>query len=291
MTFANPIALPGTRKFVDTAFGRIAVQDVGSGPAALFVHGAMLNGDQWRHQLSGLSDVRRVIAPDSLGMGHTEARPDQPLGMNNQAAMLRALLDALQIDRVDLVGNDSGGGAAQVFAANNPGRVRTLALTNCEVDDYDEDAPASARLRAQVESGMLVKILRAASDNPAIGRKALAVAYEDVRALPDELVLGYLRPLVQSEERIRQLLRYFAATTKRDLVAVREQLRKLPAPTLVLWGTSDDFFDVKWARWLEVNLPDVTEVVELAGAKVFWPEERPDFLNAKLRAHWAAHGA
>src|SRR5580704_3029504 len=49
--------------------------------------------------------------------------------------MLREVLDALQIDRVDLVGNDSGGGSAQIFAALNPNRVRSLTLSNCDTHD------------------------------------------------------------------------------------------------------------------------------------------------------------
>jgi len=278
------------RKFVDTDFGRIAYVEAGSGPAALFVHGALLGGYQWRHQLAGLADLRRVIAPDSLGMGHTEACAGQPLGMKNQAAVLKALLDALGIDRVDLVGNDSGGGAAQILAANNPGLIRTLALTNCEVDDHDEEVPAAVRFRESVESGRVVRMLEAAAKNPAVGKKALGSAYEHARDLPDEAVLTYLQPLVQSPERIAQLLAYFRATTKRELIEVRALLEVMPAPTMVLWGTADDFFPVKWAHWLKAHLPHVTEVVELPGAPVFWPEERPAFLNDKLRAHWTRFG-
>jgi hypothetical protein len=40
------------------------------------------------------------------------------------------------------------------------------------------------------------------------------------------------------------------------------------------------------AHWLRDHLARVTEVVELDGARAFWPEERPAFLNDKLRAHW-----
>ncbi len=49
--------------------------------------------------------------------------------------MLKEVLDALKIDQVDLVGNDSGGGIAQIFAALYPERVRTLTLTNCDTPD------------------------------------------------------------------------------------------------------------------------------------------------------------
>ena len=49
--------------------------------------------------------------------------------------MLTEFLDALEIDQVDLVGNDSGGGIAQIFAALYPERVRSLTLTNCDTHD------------------------------------------------------------------------------------------------------------------------------------------------------------
>lgn len=278
------------RKWVDTDFGRIAYVERGSGPVALFIHGAALNGFQWRHQLAGLSDLRRVVAPDSMGMGHTEPKPGQPLAMKDQAAMFRALLDALDIDQVDLVGNDSGGGAAQIFAARNPQRVRTFTLTNCEVHDYDENSPAALRLRELIQSGGLIKTLQAAADSPAAGRAALAPFYRDVKRLPDEVPLTYFRPLVQSPARIEQMLGYFASTTNKDLIEVAPRLRELQAPTMVLWGTADDFFPVKWAYWLKDNLPRVDEVIEIEGAPVFWPEEEPELLNRKLREHWTRHG-
>jgi pimeloyl-ACP methyl ester carboxylesterase len=277
------------RRFVDTDFGRIAYVERGQGPAALFVHGAVLNGYQWRHQLAGLADVRRVIAPDSMGMGHTEIKPGQPLGMKQQAAMLRAFVDALGIDRVDLVGNDSGGGAAQIFAARNPERIRTLTLTNCEVHDYDENGPASQQLRQLIESGMLVKTLQAAAENAAVGKTAMAPFYIDAQRLPDEAVFAYVRPLVKSAARIEQMVGYFVATTNADLIEIAPQLRALPAPALVIWGTADSFFPLKWAYWLKDNLQRVEEVVEIEGAPVFWPEQRPELLNQKLRELWLRH--
>jgi pimeloyl-ACP methyl ester carboxylesterase len=275
-----------TRKFVDTSFGRIAYVERGHGPVALFVHGAILNGYQWRHQLAGLAELRRVIALDTLGMGHTELAPGQPLGLAQQAAMFKAFLDALAITEVDIVGNDSGGGAVQVFAANHPSYIRSMALTNCEVHDYDEHAPAFVSFRNGLESGALLKMMQAAVADPAVGRKAFANAYQRVADLPDDAFAAYLAPLIASPERIAQLRAYVAATTNRDLIEIAPRLRALQAPTLVLWGTSDEFFPVARAYWLRDNLPNVVEVVEVEGGRVFWPEEQPQLLNSKLRALW-----
>src|SRR5580693_911958 len=99
---------------VQLASGRISYAEAGSGPVALFVHGVLLNSHLWRHQLAGLADVRRCIAVDLLAHGDTEIDPDQDVSVTANAKMLREVLDDLKIDQVDLVGNDSGGGIAQI---------------------------------------------------------------------------------------------------------------------------------------------------------------------------------
>ena len=100
------------RRSVEIPSGRISYLDQGSGPVALFVHGVLLNSYLWRHQLAGLSDIRRCIAVDLLVHGDTEIAPDQDVSVTANAKMLKEFLDVLKIDQVDLVGNDSGGGIA-----------------------------------------------------------------------------------------------------------------------------------------------------------------------------------
>src|ERR1700724_1049973 len=124
-----------TIRSIETPSGRINYAEAGSCPVALFVHGVVLNKHLWRHQLSGLSDIRRCIAVDLLAHGDTEIEPNQDVSVTANAKMLREVLDALRIDQVDLIGNDSGGGIAQIFAALNPNRVRSLPLTDCDTHD------------------------------------------------------------------------------------------------------------------------------------------------------------
>src|SRR5207244_12418842 len=112
------------RHSVETASGRIGYTVQGAGPVALFVHGVLLNGHLWRHQLSQLSDTRRCIAVDLLAHGETEIAPGQDVSVTANALMLESFLDALSIDQVDLVGNDSGGGLGPIFPARPPGRLR-----------------------------------------------------------------------------------------------------------------------------------------------------------------------
>src|SRR5258708_13485086 len=108
------------RHSVQTGSGRIAYTEQGTGPVALYVHGVLLNGYLWRHQLADLSDIRRNIAVDLLAHGDTEIAPDQDVSVTANAKMLKEFLDALHIDRVDLVGNDTGGGIPPIFAPLYP---------------------------------------------------------------------------------------------------------------------------------------------------------------------------
>jgi len=95
------------RHSVDTSSGRISYLEQGKGPVALFVHGVLLNGYLWRHQLEDLSDIRRRIAVDLLAHGDTQIAPGQDVSVTANAKMLKEFLDALKIEQVDLVANDT----------------------------------------------------------------------------------------------------------------------------------------------------------------------------------------
>jgi pimeloyl-ACP methyl ester carboxylesterase len=71
-------------------------------------------------------------------------------------------------------------------------------------------------------------------------------------------------------------------------VRIEAALKELRAPTLIVWGTDDAYFDVTWSRWLAETIPGTRRRVELEGARIFFPEERFAELNRELREHWAA---
>jgi pimeloyl-ACP methyl ester carboxylesterase len=275
------------RRSVQTRSGSISYAEQGTGPAALFVHGVLLNGYLWRHQLADLSDVRRCIAVDLLAHGDTEMVPDEDVSVTANAKMLKEFLDALNIAQVDLVGNDSGGGIAQIFAALYPERVRTLTLTDC--DTHDNWPPEAFRpFLAMAAAGGLRRTLDAMLADKRVYRspEALGPAYEHPEQLSDESIEMYLRPLVRTERRTRDLERFLAAFDNKHTVAVEERLKTLNVPTLIVWGTDDAYFDVKWSHWLEDTIPGTRRRVELEGARIFFPEERWQEFDKELRTHW-----
>jgi len=275
------------QRSVQTPSGRISYTEQGTGPVALFVHGVLLNGYLWRHQLADLSDIRRCIAVDLLAHGDTEITPDQDVSVTANAKMLKEFLDALNIDQVDLVGNDSGGGIAQIFAALYPERVRSLTLTDC--DTHDNWPPEAFKpFLAMSAAGGLRGTLETMLSDKSVYRspQALGPAYEHPDQLTDDSIEKYLRPLVRTEQRTRDLQRFLAAFDNKHTLAIETQLKTLRAPTLIVWGTDDVYFDVKWSRWLAENIPGTRRRVELKGARIFFPEERWQQFDKELRAHW-----
>jgi len=272
------------RRTVATRFGDVAFLEAGEGPAAVFLHGVFLNADLWSHQLDGLADVRRCLAVDLLAHGESACPAPGELTMTVQADMVVEFVDALGLESVDLVGNDSGGAIAQLVAARVPQRIRTLTLTNC--DTHDNWPPVAFRpIYDLATEGLLADALGALARDTVTARASLASGFEHAEVLSDETIASFFGPFV-SPSRAEAVQGYVAAMDNSVTVAVHDDLARFAAPTLIVWGTADEFFDVTWARWLATTIPGTVRCVELEGAKLFFPAERPEALNAELRDLW-----
>jgi pimeloyl-ACP methyl ester carboxylesterase len=191
-----------------------------------------------------------------------------------------------------VVANDTGGAIAQVFAARHGDRLRTLTLTNC--DAHDNLPPPNFRMAVDLAAkGELAPIAMQMVDDLEMARSEMGVGagYEDPTSLSAETVKAYLEPVAGTLEAAREIERFITSLSAADLLDAEPALRKLQVPTIIVWGTGDTFFELEWAYWLRDTIPGATEVVEVPGAKLFFPDERPVDLVAPLRRHWAAHAA
>lgn len=108
---------------------RLHVAEAGSGPPVVCLHGWPQHWYAWRHLLTGLADTHRVICPDLRGYGWSEIPPD---GYEKEqfATDLLALLDALGLERVGLVGHDWGGVAGFLACLRAPERFDAFLALN-----------------------------------------------------------------------------------------------------------------------------------------------------------------
>jgi len=120
--------------------------------------------------------------------------------------------------------------------------------------------------------------------DPAAFRARFARAYADPSILTDEIIRLYLEPPLSAPERRAQLDRYWLAGNCEQTVSVERKLRQLMVPTLIVWALDDIFFGIEWAYWLQKTIPGAVAVTEVPGAKLFFPEDRPDALLQPLQA-------
>jgi pimeloyl-ACP methyl ester carboxylesterase len=285
MTVAHD-TLHDHRALVSTPHADLSYLDVGEGPTALFVHGVGTNGYLWEHVIEQVAGERRCIAFDLPVHGHSAARADQDFSLAALAGLIEELCEALDLHDVDLVGHDTGGALAQIFAARHPERLRTFTLTNC--DTHDNLPPAAFRPTVELAKGGALAPGAPALVADIVTARSLVFGsgYEDVERLDLDRARSFLEPVFGTPEAALQAERFIARLEPTDLLAVEPQLAQLDVPTLVVWGTADEFFALRWAYWLRDTIPGAREVVEIDGARLFFPHERAEDLAPHLLRHW-----
>ncbi|MDQ1504612.1 MAG: 2-hydroxy-6-oxo-octa-2,4-dienoate hydrolase [Actinomycetota bacterium] len=122
---------PELGSFIDAGGIKTNYLDVGQGWPVVLVHGSgpgVSAYANWRLTLPALAPQLRAIAPDMVGFGFTDRPADIVYGMETWVRQLLAFLDALELERVSIVGNSFGGALALRVAADHPERVERLVL-------------------------------------------------------------------------------------------------------------------------------------------------------------------
>jgi 3-oxoadipate enol-lactonase len=245
-------------------------RDLGDGPAALFVHGFPLDSTMWIEQLEALSDARRCIAPDLRGFGRSTPTTRDMLSMEEHADDLIAILDALDIDRVDLVGFSMGGYVALDVAGRYPDRLRSLALVDTKSTADSEEAKVG---RDDAAIGVAMH-----------GRSQLADTM--IGALLDESASIWIRA------RIRTMVE---SMPSESIVAALRGMKRRPDRTAVLSGLSIPVAVVVGEHDVVTPLQEADHMASAAGAEMvvvadaghMTPIEDPAAVAAALRALWS----
>ena len=138
-------SLDGRATMVETDLGPVQVAREGDGPRVLSIHGSPGGFDQglvWAQRLR--TGGCQLIAPSRPGYLRTPL--DSGRSPSEQADLYAAVLDALKIDRITVLGYSSGGPSALHFAARHPSRVRSLLLDSAVLDHYDSSESLVERL-------------------------------------------------------------------------------------------------------------------------------------------------
>ncbi len=263
-------------------------------PPVVCLHGNPTWSYLWRGVLERVGEHRRVIAPDQLGMGFSE-RLEPAAGPRRYVERVADLDDLLRAAEVDgpvvLVGHDWGGAVVMGWAVAHPGRVAGLVLCNTGI------AVPSGRRAPGV-----IRLAAAGPVTDLVGRRTrtflegtLALSGGRITAAARE---AYRAPYRRAADRaaiagfVADIPLHPGHPSHAPIATVAEELRRLTAPALLVWGALDPVFDDSFALDLAARLPHAAqhrfgraghlapEEVDVAGVVDAWlragPPPSPD---------------
>jgi pimeloyl-ACP methyl ester carboxylesterase len=261
--------------------GTIRYRDEGEGPPVVFVHGYLVDGRLWDATVGALSAQCRCIAPDwPLGAHRVAMAPDADLSPPGIADIIGDFLDALGLEAVTIVGNDTGGAMSQILVTRRPERIAGLVLTNCDTREHFPPFPFNAMPPiARIPGGMT--LLSAPFRLGALRRAAFAPLAK--RTIPDELTASWLEPGLHDAGVKRDLRKITAGMDKRHTLEAADRLASFDAPVLFAWAPDDRFFKLAHAELLAESIPD-SRIETIADSKLFVPIDQPERLAELIAA-------
>lgn len=280
--------LLGTARTVTVAAGKISAFERGSGPAVVFAHGWLGNANLWRKVVDRLADGHRCIVLDlPLGAHRMPVDPEADLTPPGCAAIIMDAIDALALDDVTLVGNDSGGAYSQIGVAARADRIARLVLASCETpDDAFPPPPFSALPQLAQSAGLLGQAMQSLRTREG---RLRPVAFGHLAKYPiEERILDtYALPAIEDAGILHDIAK---AMRSASAVHVRKAADVLSAtfkrPVLFAWATDDPVFPPAHARAYAARLADA-RVEFIEDAYSFTAEDQPDRL-AELIATFIA---
>jgi pimeloyl-ACP methyl ester carboxylesterase len=269
------------RREVKLPAGTIRYREVGEGRPVVFVHGYLVDGRLWDGVVDSLSDRCRCLAPDwPIGAQQVAMSPDADLFPYGIAATIAAFLEALDLEDVTIVGNDSGGAMSQVLVTRHPERIGRLVLTNC--DTHENFPPGIFKTMpplAALPGGMAV--LAAPFRIGALARAAFKPFSK--KPIPPDLIASWMQPGLHDPAVKRDVKKVTTGMNKRYTLEAAEKLRNSDLPILLAWAPGDRFFPIKYAQRLAADTPNA-RIVEIPDSATFVPLDQPQRLADEIAA-------
>lgn len=216
-----------------------------SKPTLVMVHGFGADKDHWIFYAPWLTKDYHLIAPDLPGFGENDRDGELPFDVTSQAARLKGFLDTLGIERPHLGGNSMGGWIALRFAIDYPDRLRTLTLMN-NAGIVGANESELQRLAADRDYNPLVLASLDDAD------RLIAFVVRKPTHVP-----ARLKPVIYADAlRYRDLLDkiFWVIADEMEEKPLNDELAKVKAPTLIIWGRHDKLIDVSCVAVLEAGI-------------------------------------
>jgi 2-hydroxy-6-oxonona-2,4-dienedioate hydrolase len=269
---------------------RIRVQAVGKGPPLLFVHGGSINGTCFAPLVARLGEFRCLVM-DRPGCGLSEPAPlkvrDPEAFSSFAETLVIDVLEALQLERVDVVGTSLGAYYALRTAAAHPAKIDRLVVLGFPIGAPNGPMPLVMRLGGVRSIGWVMARVpmneRAARSILAqIGlRRAMAEG-----RVPQEGVDWFVALLRHTNTMRNDLsaspIFHGLRGVNPDVLLDDDLLGRIQAPTLFRWGEVDAFGGASVAREFAPRVPGATLEIQPGAGHVVWLDD-PDGVASSVK--------
>jgi len=258
---------------LDLPQGTIHYRDQGAGEAIVFVHGLLVDGRLWDGVWTRLCADHRCIVPDwPLGSHHSALAPGADRTPRGIAHLIADFIERLELERVTIVANDTGGAISQILAAERPERLAGVVLTNCDcLHNFLPPVFRPLQWLAHVPGAywLIAQSLRSAR----LRRAKLGFGMLSHTAIPDELTARWATPLRQAPIRA-DVVATLKAIDPRDTIAAAQALSERPLPLLLAWAPDDLAFPLRLAERLAGMIPGA-RLEQIERSRAFVPIDQP----------------
>jgi haloalkane dehalogenase len=256
--------------------------DEGSGDPVLLLHGEPTWSFLYRKVIPPLTRAARCIAPDYFGFGRSDKPTDRGwYSYDRHSESLARFVEQLDLQMITVVAQDWGGPLGFRFAVESPERVARLVVMNTGIgarapnEEWLRFQAFMRRVDTEIVPGQLVRLSL-------------------VQPTTDEVIAGYNAPFPVPESRIGvvQFPELVATGAEHPsapkMLEVREGLRSLDRPALVLFSDGDPIFSRKSAEVMADLLPRAELDPPLAGAGHFLQEDQGALVGERIAAFIAS---
>ncbi len=267
------MALPELKR-ADIGAGHISYREKGGGTPLVFVHGLGGRSGVWETQYEVFSDRFRVIGWDAPGYGESTNLETETPSIAHYVEVLARFIDALEIDRMHLVGHSVGTVIVTAFHGHYPDRLLSLTLAEAVTGSGMEDEEArAAKIRdreAEIDRIGVEEFARTRAPNSVSPGASDAIRQRAVENAMRMQVPGYKR-------------------AHRALVGANifDEIAPLRVPAMIVAGADDRSAPAEMVRRIADAMPGIRhEVIPDIGHQIFL--EHPERFNGLLESHLAA---
>jgi pimeloyl-ACP methyl ester carboxylesterase len=289
-----PIVAGTTHRLVDIGTTRLHVAEAGRGDPIVLLHGWPQHWYMWRHVIPVLAEHYRVLCVDFRGFGWSEAPPGD-YSKQALADDVLALLDALGLDRVRLMGHDWGGYVGFLLCLQRPDRFEQFMPLNIIHPWLQFTAKVAASLVRLPHQVLLTAPLTGSlvlRHRPEFAKLMLWGGTRNHRAWTRAELESFSRRLQQPDRARASVLLYRTWVLHEYVPLLRGQYRdmRLHTPTLMVFGREDPAIRPHGLKGYEPYADDMA--IELVpGASHYIVDERPDIVSDRALRFFAGEPA